>query len=78
MTLGLILWDITNTCPNLPRNYFGQYAELAEKQRSSRINGAVAHFFAGAKRKRFELSLEELEVLSEEALQRVTADRPAV
>jgi pimeloyl-ACP methyl ester carboxylesterase len=31
LTRGLILWDITNTGPNLPRNYFGQYADLAEK-----------------------------------------------
>jgi pimeloyl-ACP methyl ester carboxylesterase len=32
LTRGLILWDITNTGPNLPRNYFGQYADLAEKE----------------------------------------------
>ena len=32
LTKGVVLWDITNTGPGLPQNYFGQYADLAEKE----------------------------------------------
>src|SRR6185437_2842604 len=32
LTKGVVLWDITSTGPNLPRIYFGQYADLAEKE----------------------------------------------
>src|SRR5579872_5587163 len=32
LTKGVLLWDITSTGPFLPQNYFGQYADLAEKE----------------------------------------------